>query len=100
MPRSCLCLMRLLVGADIDGVTPDTSLFGGGALVNISGSNFGTDANEVTLAVTGGAVQAPCAVDTVTDGWLTCVMPAGAAGSANITVTVTGQSATATDAFE
>lgn len=81
----------------MSSVAPASGPIEGGARITITGSNFGAAGNP---AVTVGGVAAIC-VALVSPTTITAVVPAGAAGAADVTVTLDngGGSATLTGAY-
>lgn len=76
----------------IDNVTPNSGSVSGGSAVTISGTNFAT-LTDVSV----GGVSAAFGV--INSNTVSIITPAGSPGSADIVVTTTAGSATATDAY-
>lgn len=79
--------------ATVSGVTPSTGPAAGGTPVEIHGSGFTPDA---TVQIGGTAATS---VKVITDGRITAITPAGAAGAADVKVTTDAGDTTATGAF-
>jgi hypothetical protein len=78
----------------ISAVIPDHGPAGGGYSVQINGSGFSSELPAVTI---GG--NACTSVTVLNDSQLTCTVPAGAVGAANVVVSNTSGSATETGGF-
>ncbi|MCI0341791.1 MAG: IPT/TIG domain-containing protein [Planctomycetales bacterium] len=77
-----------VTGPSISSVSPNSGPAAGGTLVTITGTNF---AGGATVTVGGSAATTVTVASTTT---ITCVTPAGAVGSASVTVTNPGPQAT------
>jgi hypothetical protein len=69
----------------VAGVEPASSRTAGGALITLTGQNFGSAQGSVTV---GGA---DCPVQTQEDARVTCTVPPGAGAEASVVVSVAGQ---------
>jgi hypothetical protein len=78
----------------ITAIMPDHGSIDGGYTVEINGSGFNSELPTVTI---GG--NACTNVTVLNDSQLTCTVPAGAVGAANVVVSNTSGSATETDGF-